>query len=491
MSQPNIVFIFTDQMRADAVAAAGNPIIKTPNLDRIAAEGAMFSSAYSPSPVCVPARCSMIHGQYTDKTGCFENNYAMPDDRPSFMAALTDAGYRTHGIGKMHFMPDPHALRGFQSRQRQEEILRTVADDEYLTYLHGEGFDYIHDAHGVRGPMYYIPQTAQMPARCHPTQWIGDRSVEFIEGADDSQPFLLWTSFIHPHPPFAPPTPWHKLYEPALMPLPKRPTDAEALQIYINRFQNRYKYRDQGLDDNLLRVMKAHYYACVSFIDFQVGRLLDALERTDRLDNTLIVFTSDHGEFLGDYNCFGKRAMHDAASRVPLLARLGERFAPGAMCDTPTNLVDVMPTLLAAAGVDVNGLDLDGADLAAIAAGEQSDRTVYSQHDAGPTGVHMAVNSCWKYFYSAADRREFLFDRDGDETRNRAEVPICRDAVAAMRANLMDFYRSRGHTADLDGDGWKLYEQPQIPRDPDALLLRQDAPWAEPMRKIPGYNDGE
>jgi len=409
------------------------------------------------------------------------------------MSVLTEAGYRTHGVGKMHFNPDLHVMNGFQTRVKQEEILPTIAEDDYLADLHAAGFTHVMDPHGVRGPMYYVPQVSQIPAELHPTQWIGDKSIEFLEGHDSDRPLLLWTSFVHPHPPFAPPNPWHKLYEPTLMPLPKRPTDAEALQVYVNRFQNRYKYRDQGLDDNLLKVMKAHYYACVSFIDWQIGRLLETLERTGRLDNTLILFASDHGEFLGDYNCFGKRAMLDPASRIPLLARLPGRFAPATVCDSPTSLVDVMPTLLAATGVSADGLELDGVDLAAIAADPRPDRTVYSQYESGPLAVHMAVNGRWKYVYSTPDRREFLFDHqtDPDEMRSRAEIPVCQAQTAAMRTGLMDHYRSRGHTADLDGDAWKLYDQPAIPRNPDALLLRQDHPWAEPQREIPGYTDGD
>ncbi|NLF32725.1 MAG: sulfatase-like hydrolase/transferase, partial [Planctomycetes bacterium] len=209
------------------------------------------------------------------------------------------------------------------------------------------------------------------------------------------------------------------------------------------------------------------------------------------LDDTVIVFTSDHGEFLGDYNCFGKRAMLDAASRIPMLVRWPGRRRGGRVCDTPVSLVDVMPTLLGAAGIGAEGLDLDGEDLGAIADGAGADRTVYSQHSRGADGLHMAVNRRWKYIWSAADRREFLFDRAGDpdETRSRGQLPLCRDVVRAMRANLMDRYRTRGHTEDLDGERWRLYDQPAVPADPDAWLLRQDHPWAEAKRAIPGYTD--
>lgn len=490
MPRPNILLLFTDQQRADTLRAAGNPVIVTPNLDRLAREGVLFRSAYTPSPVCVPARCSLVYGQYPHRTGCADNGDPMPDDRPSLMQLLSEAGYRTHGIGKMHFSPDLQALRGFQTREHQEELRARVEDDDYLRTLQANGFGHVYDPMGCRGEMYYVPQPAQVPARLHATQWVGDRAVEFIREAGREQPFFLFASFIHPHPPFSPPTPWNKLYRGPLMPLPKRPEQCEALHTFMNRFQNRYKYRDNGLDNNLLRVMRAYYYACISFIDFQVGRILAALEEMGQLDNTLILFTSDHGEFLGDYDCFGKRSMLDAAARVPLIVRYPQRFTPGQRRDVPASLVDVMPTFLSAAGVDASRYALQGSDLAELAT-SGAERMVYGQFQRGALGVYMALNRRWKYFYSAPDRREFLFDRaqDPEELRNRAGIVFCQDALAAMREGLLAYYRSEGYTAPLEGDHWKLFPQPTLPADPDALLLIQDAEWARAYQEIPGYTD--
>ena len=134
------------------------------------------------------------------------------------------------------------------------------------------------------------------------------------------------------------------------MPLPFLPTDYEQLLTYWNRVQNRYKYRDQGSDMNLLRTMRAAYYAAISFIDYQLGRIFEALVTEGILDDTLILFTSDHGELLGDYNSYGKRSFLDVAARVPLLARYPERFPANVQCDYPASLVDVLPTCLQAAG---------------------------------------------------------------------------------------------------------------------------------------------
>jgi arylsulfatase len=495
MPRPNILLLFTDQQRADTIQAAGNPIIKTPNLDRLVCEGARFASTYTPSPVCVPARCSLIHGQYPHRTGCTDNGDPMPIDRPSFMQLLSEAGYRTHGVGKMHFAPDSQALRGFQTRERQEEVLRSIEVDDYVQFLRANGFDHVFDPMGPRGEMYYIPQPAQMPARLHATQWVGDRSVAFIRQAVREQPFFLFTSFIHPHPPFSPPTPWNKLYRGFFMPLPKRPDRCEALHTYANRHQNRYKYRDNGLDNNLLRMLKTYYYACISFIDYQIGRILAALAEVGELDNTLILFTSDHGEFLGDYNCFGKRSMLDAAARVPLVARYPQRFAPGQVCQTPTSLVDVMPTILDVAGIDWRNYALQGEDLAHVARaeaqGQPLSRTVYSQFQREELGVYMTLDRRNKYFYSAPDRREFLFDRleDPDELRNHAGLGFCQDTLRQMREGLLSYYAQEGYAEPVDGGGWKDFPQPELPEDPDAGLLVQDPPWSRAYQAIPGYSE--
>lgn len=500
MSQrPNILLLFTDQQRGDTVHALGNPVIRTPNLDRLCARGVAFSNAFSPSPVCISARCSMIYGQYPLHTGCYENTPMPTDGRESFMGALTRAGYRTHGIGKCHFSPDSQAMRGFQTRETQEEMVGKPERDDYLSWLHENGFAHVCDPHGIRGEMYYVPQPSQIPAALHPTNWIGDRSVQFVrEQAKSDQPWFLFSSYVHPHPPFAPPNPWHKLYRAPLMPLPNVPADADSLLTYINRHQNRYKYRDQGTDQNLLRCLKAYYYAAISFVDFQIGKILAALAETGQLDNTLIIHSADHGEHLGDYHCFGKRSFHDSCARIPLLVSQPGRFAPGTVCDAPASLVDLAPTILAAAGTGIESHSPDGADLAGLANGETNRDTVFGQHSIfsnRPPGeraagsAYMAATSRWKYFYSAPDNREFLFDREMDprETRNQAGLPFRKAELKTMRERLFAHLRAGGETAGIDGDQWKVFPRMEIPEDPDAGLLIQDHPWASTA--IPGYTD--
>jgi arylsulfatase len=520
MKQPNILHLFTDMQRADTIGALGNPVMKTPALDRLADEGTSFVNAFTPSPVCISARCCMIYGQYPMNTGCYENTRMPTDERNTFMKALSDVGYDTMGIGKCHFTPDAYALRGFRNRLVQEEggaAMDQLGQNHYLKYLHDKGYEHICEAYGIRGEMYYIPQASQVPAADHPTQWVGDRSIEYIrERADTDEPWYLFSSYIHPHPPLAPPNPWHKLYRPSMMPLPNVPADWQSLLTYVNRVQNRYKYRDQGVDLNLARAIIAYYYACVSFIDFQVGRILAALEETGQLNNTLILYTSDHGEFLGDFRCYGKRSMHDPSARVPMIVRWPEAVTAGKVCEEPASLVDLAPTFLSVAGTSLGTHEADGENLVEVAEGTSDRKYVLSElsytggmnraaqgtrydgseysdseEERAAYTTYMITSREWKYFYSAPDDQEYLFDRvrDPRETRNRSGIQFCGDAKKEHKSELIGRLKTAGETTGIvDGD-WKKFPLRQISDDPDQGLLIQDGytPWAEV--EIPGYTD--
>lgn len=352
-----------------------------------------------------------------------------------------------------------------------------------------------------RGDVFYIPQISQLPENLHPSAWIADRSVEFIKNEKNSdKPWYLFSSFIHPHPPFAPPNPWHKLYRAAMMPLPNIPQDFECLQTFVNKAQNRYKYRDNGIDNNLLRVMKAYYYSCISFVDYQIGRILDCLEDSGLIDNTMIVFTSDHGEHLGDYNCFGKRSFHDSASRIPMIIRLKGLFDGGKICDIPVSLVDLAPTFLRVADVNNHGMKFDGIDMYEILTNKSSRKIVFGQHsyDLGnpieegkdipkefnndnelfraSKSTYMAVSREWKYIYSAGDDKEILFDKLADpfETRNKAGLLFTKDVLSDMRKATIKHLESGKETSGIENDKFKSFPSYELPRDPDSGLLIQD-----------------
>jgi arylsulfatase A-like enzyme len=378
-----------------------------------------------------------------------------------------------------------------------------------VAWLTDNGYDY-YEPHGARGEMYYIPQVSTLPAVAHPSQWVGNESIRFIEDmAATDQPWCLFSSFIHPHPPFAPPKPWHKLYRAPDMPLPYAPEHSAELHTWVNRLQNRYKYRDRGSDLNLLRTIKAYYYATISFVDFQIGRVLKALEASGELDNTLILFTSDHGEHLGDLNSFGKRSMHDASARVPMILRFPPRFPAGHHCSAAVSLVDVFPTLLAACDIPTGEVELDGIDLAMVGRGTVDSRTVYSQFEEKDKAIYMAVSEHWKYVYSAGDGREFFFDRQRDphEVKNLAGSTEVQRERETMKQELLRYLANVGVADAYDSIGgnieWRkhpLVDESYL-EDPDAGLLFQDYPIRPGVRRrapgeryeveIEGYTGGE
>lgn len=488
--QPNILFVMTDQQRSDTIAALGNRAIRTPALDSLVDEGIAFTNCYTPSPVCVAARSATITGLPPHLNGCASNNES-PLGMTSIMQVLQSCGYRTHGIAKMHFNPQLDALWGFDSRDISEEGARQPGSrNDFHRYLSDKGYDHVLEPQGIRSEMYYIPQPSQLPARHHHTTWVADRAIDFLKRRDRERPFFLWASFIKPHPPFEAPAPWNKLYRAADMLPPRRPEGYEQLLTYWNHRQNRYKYRDKGYDEMLFRAMKAMYYACISFIDFNLGRILRALG--DQIDNTLIVFTSDHGEMLGDYGSVGKRAMLNPAARVPLIVRPPGAVRSSQLVDAPVSLLDIFPTFAAAAGADLAPPSAEGDDLLALAAGHSQREVVYSQFSEGATGLYMIAGRDFKYIYSAADRKEWLIDLrvDPDETMNFAGNPRYESQLAQLRRRIIARFESDGYERAVKGGDWREYEPPVFP-DPaaDDGLLFQDPPHLpDLLRQLgPGY----
>lgn len=478
MTQPNILFIMTDQQRSDTIRALGNHEIRTPVLDSLAQAGATFTNCYTPSPVCVAARSAAITGVPPHLNGCTSNNES-PLGMRSVMQVLRAAGYRTHGIGKMHFNPQVEAMWGFDSRDISEEGARRKGDrrNDFHSYLSENDYGHVLEPQGLRSELYYIPQPSQLPAEHHHSTWVADRAIDFLGARDRHRPFFLWTSFIKPHPPFESPTPWNKLYRAADMLPPRRPEGYEQLLTWWNRHQNRYKYRDKGYDEMLVRAMKAMYYACISFIDYNLGRILTALG--DDIENTLVLYTSDHGEMLGDYGSFGKRTMLNAAAKVPLIMRAPESANPGARVDAPVSLLDIFPTFTEFAGLNIEKPSPEGASLFTIAAGDPQREHVYSQVGDGNTGLYMIAGRDLKYVYSAADNKEWLFDMriDPQETKNWAGNSRYEARLREMRGKLIARFERDGYDKAVKDGAWREYEPPAFP-DPagDDGLLFQDSP---------------
>lgn len=402
----HILMLFTDQQRFDTIAALGNPAIQTPNLDALARESTVFERCITPSPVCVPARLSMLSGQYPARTGCNNNNMDRVYTGEGLYARITAMGYQSCCVGKMHHLWDPYGSLGFETRHSQEEL--AAEGDEYMEEIRGK-YPWVFDYHGMRSEMYYTPQISQLPPQDHPTQWVGDRSVDFLRNCDAERPVFLFSSFIHPHPPYCPPAPWQKLYRED-PPAPFRP-EREDLAAFSDLIGSRCSCERLMMSEQDILRSKNFYYACVSFVDYQIGRIVAALKERGMYEDTLILFSSDHGDMMGDYGAIGKRTMVDASCRVPLLIR-----RPGCEHEErkePCSLVDIAPTLLRYAGAACSPEEFDGVDLF----GDHRRKYVYSQHGCGSTGVYMITDGKNKLVYRAANHQYYFFD-EVPERRN-------------------------------------------------------------------------
>lgn len=424
----HILMLLTDQQRYDTISALGNPHIQTPNLDALARDSVVFERCITPSPVCVPARLSLMSGQYPASTGCNNNNTDKTYNGSGFYKRITDCGFDSCCVGKMHYLWDPYGSIGFAKRCPQEEL--SAPGDEYMEYIRAK-YPWVFDYNGMRSEMYYMPQISQLPPEDHPTQWIGSRSVDYIENHDPAEPMFLFSSFIHPHPPYCPPAPWQKLYRED-PPAPFVP-DEEEFSRFSSLIGERCSCRRLDMSRQDVLRSKNFYYACVSFVDYQVGRIIKALKDKGMYDDTLIVFTSDHGDMMGDYNAIGKRTMVDSSCRVPLIVKY-----PGkehAVRSDACSLVDIAPTLLGYAGADYSEEEFDGIDLF----GENDRKYVFSQHGCGDVGMYMVTDGKNKLIYRAAEDRYFFFDHIPEEHECYDEA---KHVVREMKALLDDYMNS-------------------------------------------------
>ena len=390
MKRPNILWICTDQQRYDTIGALGNPHVSTPNIDRLVQGGVAFERAYCQSPICTPSRASFLTGLYPSSIRVNRNgNPTFPDFPPLISKTLAEAGYDCGLIGKLH-------LASAYGR------IETRADDgyRYWQYSHAprddwaQGHDYADWTRSKGGDLSeLILDPAGVPAELHQTTWCAEKTIEFIN-AERSGPFFASVNIYDPHPPFNPPEDYRRRFDPALMPAPLfRESDlAQQAELAAVDFQSRARHPSQ-LDisspvlpqspQSLLHepetagardaaTLIAAYYAMIKLIDDQLGRILAALEASGQRDNTLIIFTSDHGEMLGDHGLILKGCrFYEGLVRVPLIWQWRGQFAADLRSPALVELSDIMPTLLDLCGLPQPDY-LAGQSLLPILRGERS-----------------------------------------------------------------------------------------------------------------------
>ena len=365
-SRPNILWICTDQQRFDTLGCYGNPFVRTPNLDHLAENGVLFDSCYSQSPVCTPSRACFLTGRYPRTTRCRQNGQSIPADEVLVTRLLADAGYTCGLSGKLHISPcnpslfsimEPRIDDGYAEFHWSHHPEPDWPTNEYIHWLREKGVRYATERYQASE---YI--RTGMPAEYHQTTWCTQKALNFIEAnASDQRPWAFSLNTFDPHHPFDPPAAYLKRYLDVLddVPLPNYTEGELDAKPIFQQMDHRGAYGVPGtfaferMTDMDHRLVRAAYWAMVELIDTQVGRLLDTLKATGQRDNTLVIFTSDHGEMLGDHGIYLKGPyFYEPAIRVPLIISWPGGIEGGHVSRALVELGDLAPTLLDAVGLD-------------------------------------------------------------------------------------------------------------------------------------------
>jgi len=359
MPRPNILWICTDQQRYDTIHALGNEHIRTPNLDRLAAEGVAFTHAFSQSPVCTPSRCGFLTGMYPTTVHGRQNGQAVPPDGELLVTRmLADAGWDCGLAGKLHLAVchnrvEPRTNDGYRVFHWSHHPRPDWPENAYAQWLEAQGVTW-DDLYQFDDP-YGSPG---MPAEYHQTKWCADTAIDFIDEGRDG-PWLMSVNPFDPHLPFDPPQRYLERYDPEEMPSPGYVPGELDNKPRFQQTDHQAAHGGRGLPcaeatDRQRRQVVAAYYAMIEQIDDHVGRLLDHLEETGQREDTMVIFHSDHGELLGDHGMFQKGPhFYDCSVRVPLIVSWPGHFEEGLLSDALVQLIDLAPTVLDACGLPI------------------------------------------------------------------------------------------------------------------------------------------
>lgn len=478
----NVVLISADQWRGDALSAAGHPVVQTPNLDRIAADGTRFENGFSATPTCIPARVALLTGlaQESHRRVGYRDGDEF-EHETTLAGEFGRHGYQTRAIGKLHVWPERHRV-GFDEVELHDGYVhhsrrrtRTAAEiDDYLPWLRERtgdpAADYTSTGLDCNG---MLARPWDRDESLHPTNWVVTRALRFLERRDVTAPFFLYLSFHRPHPPFDPPQwafdmyldapdeepvtgDWNDIFDPWR--LDPAPPDA-----FVGR-----------MDPRILRRARAGYFGHMTHIDAQLERLREALDEAGVADDTVIAFVSDHGEMLGEHGLFRKSYPYQGSVHVPFLLAgpSGGPVGRGVVRPEPVELRDVMPTLLEAAGLPIPD-GLDGRSVLPLTRGEPVPWRpfLHGEHTLFGQSMQWLTDGVEKYVWLSGSGREQLFDlvADPKETHDLASSPDHAERVRGWRERLVEVLRGR-QEGFVEGD--RL-----VAGRPTVEMLDEPAPW--------------
>ena len=434
---PNLLFILSDEHTRDICGCYGHRQIQTPNIDSLAAAGTVFENAYTPCPICIPARASLNTGRYVHEIGYWDNGLPYDGTTRGWNHELRERGHLVDSIGKLHFQGQG-TDHGFTEEIDPLHVVDGIGD--VLSCLRDDP-PHRHKRGGIleAGPGHstYIDYDVSN----------ADRACEWLAAhKDEDTPWALFVGFVLPHPPYLAPPEDFSVYPTDTIDLLPQTTPAEwPDHPTIDYFRRFFDYHDP-FDEATIRRLNSAYYGMVTFLDRQIGRVLRALQSLGLADNTRIIYTSDHGEHLGSRGLFGKFTMYEESAAVPLVMT-GPDIPKGKRVITPASLVDMYPTILESFGISPSSEagptgNPSGTSLFDFIATESPYRAVLSEYHAvgSRRGYYMVRRGHLKYVYYV-DAPPQLFDlrRDPREETDRADDPLYAPDLAAMDRLLRQF----------------------------------------------------
>ncbi len=467
MNRPNILLITTDQQRFDTISALGNREIYTPHLNWLVDEGIAFTRCYTDCPICMPARATLMTGKPAYEHGLTDNqNHKLPmAENDTFPAILTRNGYQTRAEGKLHFHP-MRATYGLEHADLPMDYFNEMRRlGKASTRYHGLGENEME------------PVINTLDERDTLTHWIVDKSMDFIENHDPTRPFFLWTSFTKPHPPLDPNLSYWELYRDAPLSPPVMGDWAkDAEQLPSGFYQPTYRLNNvQRMSEYQQLQIKRAYYACITQIDYNLGLLFARMRELNLLENTWILFTSDHGDMLGDHGMGAKSVFLEGSAHIPMIIKPPAAFGSsqaryaGKKCDRLVTLADIMPTILSLCGI-TSEEKLPGADLIKVLE-DGMERPFYGNC----ADTYFAVmEKGYKYTWSNLGGQELLFCLDSDpyEQTNLACNPEYAEIKNQLRATMI---RRMEHSS------------PRLVKDGEPVL-KEESLSPEKVSRFPGFN---
>ncbi len=448
MSQPNILLVMADQLGAPFLHPYGGQTVVTPTIDRLAAEGVCFQSAYSNSPLCAPARFAMMSGQLNSAIGAYDNASEFPASVPTFAHYLRAAGYQTSLAGKMHFV-GPDQLHGYEERLTTDIYPADFGWTPNWSESDSRFDWWFHNMESVTGA-----GTADVSNQLDYDDEVGFKAVrklrDLARTADD-RPWFLTVSLTHPHDPYVARQQFWDLYEGADIPLPEvRTIDPANDDPHSQRLRHVIAADVTEVSDAQTRDARRAYFANISYVDHWTRQFLEVLDHHGMADDTVVIFTSDHGDMLGERGLWYKMSFFEHSARIPLIVHAPSRFSPRTV-KTHTSLLDLAPTLLELAGVETPEL-MSGASLLPLLTGPETaePRTVVGEYlgEGAIAPIFMIRRDQWKYVWSAADPPQ-LYDLSND--RNELNNLAGRAGHVATAAAFEAEVHQRWDAEQIDG----------------------------------------